>query len=220
MTAALLVGDNAVHDFDGKASHIEAALAGPAEVRRTSDVSVLEELAGYDVVVDYLTDSTLTVGQLDGLCAFVADGGGYLGIHCAADLTSYVDGGELAARDEPVPALRELIGGHFVGHPPPATFGVEIVDRDHPDTAGVPSFEVFDEPYRLDADEDRLRVLARMDHPDLEVRYPVVWVRGYGRGRVCYSSLGHTDGALEHRAHRRLLANALRWVAAADDRPT
>lgn len=211
---ALLIGENSIHDFDEVAPFIEAALGDATTVEISTDVSKLEDLSAYDVVVDYLTDSRLTDAQVDGLCSFVTDGGGYLPIHCAADLTSHLDeDGEFVSRDQPVPGLRELVGGHFLDHPEQSTFGVEIIDGDHPVTDGVSDFEVFDEPYQVAYDEDRVRVLARMNHPDLDERYPVIWVREHGDGRVCYSSLGHTDEALEHESHRRLLANAVRWVA-------
>lgn len=210
---ALLIGENSVHPFEQKAPLIEAALGASVDVERSTDVAAFEALSAYDVVVDYLTDSTLTDGQLAGLRSFVTGGGGYLPIHCAADLTTYVDDGEFTSRDEPVPVLRELIGGHFLDHPAHSAFVVDVVDTEHPVTNGVANFEVFDEPYQVAYDEDRIHVLARMDHPHLDVAYPVVWVRESGDGRVCYCSLGHTDEALEHESFRRILHNAIRWVA-------
>jgi hypothetical protein len=211
---ALLVGQTAFpfHDLDEMAPAIEAALGDGVALEWTTETDALADLDGYDLVVDYLTDSHLDPGPLDGLCSFVADGGGYLGVHCAADLTSAADGeGGVDPGDEPVPALRDLLGGHFLDHPDRSTFGAVVVDRDHPVTDGVDDFAVYDEPYRVDCDEDRVRVLARMDHPDL-AEYPVAWVRRYGDGRVCYSSLGHTVESFENESHRRLLRNAVAWL--------
>lgn len=212
---AVVVGETTFpfHDFEERGPHVESALGDAVDVTRTTDRDVLSDLSDYDVVVDYLTDSTLTDDQLEGLLGFVRDGGGYLGLHCAADLTNVHDGGgELGHRDDPFPALRELLGGHFLGHPEQATFGVEPV-AEHPVVEGVDRFEVFDEPYQVEADDD-VTVLARMDHPELD-DYPVVWVRGYGGGRVCYASLGHTEAAFEHGSYRRLLQNAVGWLTRA-----
>jgi len=210
---ALLVGENSIHSFDDRTRQIEAALGDDVAVTVSTEFADLESLAGYDAVVDYVTDSGFTDAQLDELRSFVADGGGYVPIHCAADLTSYIDeDGAFASRDEPVPTLRELIGGHFVDHPEQSTFGVGVV-ADHPVMDGVEDFEVYDEPYQVDYDADRVRVLARMDHPDLPTAYPVVWVREHGDGRVCYSSLGHTEESFDAPSHRRILRNAVRWVA-------
>ena len=172
-----------------------------------------DDLTGeYDVLVDYLTDSSLTDDQLDALLAHVESGGGYVGVHCASDLTSTAaaDPDELIdTREEPFPQLRDLVGGHFLTHPENAEFGVDVVDE-HPITAGVDDFAVFDEPYQVDWDDD-VQVLARMDHPDLD-DYPVVWTNE-SAGRVAYISLGHTDDALEHDGFMTMLRNAVDWAS-------
>ena len=214
MITALLIGENSFpfHSLDEMAPEIEAALSDEVELNRTTDRDNLTDLSGYDVVVDYLTDSTLTDDQLDGLTSFV-ESSSYLGLHCAADLTSTSDGeGGIDPRDEPFTELRELLGGHFLDHPKQSTFNVTIMDDSHSVTEGIEDFEVFDEPYQVDCDEDDVRVLARMNHPEL-TDYPVVWVRDYGEGRVCYSSLGHTSEAFENEMYRRILKNAVRWLA-------
>ncbi len=216
-TDALAIGETAFpfHDFDEMAPAMAAAFGDVVDLTLTTEKDDLRDLSGYDLVVDYLTDSTLTDDQRDGLLSFVRNGSGYLGVHCAADLTSTSDGeGGIAARDDPFPELREMVGGHFLDHPEQSAFGVDVVDGDHPVTAGVSDFEVFDEPYQVEADEDRVRVLARMDHPDLP-DYPVVWVDSYGDGRVCYASLGHTEESFEHPEYRTILRNAAGWVAGA-----
>jgi type 1 glutamine amidotransferase len=212
---ALVLGESTFpfHSFDEMSPQIEAALGDAVAADLTEDRDALLDLSGYDLVVDYLTDSTLTDDQQASLLSFVEDGGGYLGVHCAADLTSTHDGdGGIDAREEPFPALSELLGGYFFDHPEQSSFEVDIVDADHPVTAGVSDFEVFDEPYQVAVDEHRVRVLARMDHSDL-TDYPVVWVRDHGDGRVCYASLGHTADSLEHPEYRQVLRNAARWVA-------
>lgn len=213
-TAALVVGERRYpfHDITELRPHVEAAFGDTANLRFTTSRDDLLDLSSYDVLVDYLTDSTLTNAQLDALTGFVAGGGGYLGVHCAADLTSVhgSDGG-LDSRTEPFPDLQELLGGHFRDHPEQSTFGVDIVDGTHPVTDGVDRFEVFDEPYQVEVNDD-VTVLATMDHPDLDA-YPVVWVRTHGEGRVCYASLGHTEDAFAHYLYRRLLRNAVGWVA-------
>ncbi|WP_148415496.1 ThuA domain-containing protein [Haloferax sp. KTX1] len=210
--SALVIGETtfSFHDFEEMRPHIESAIGDAAAVTATTDRDALADLAGYDLVVDYLTDATLPPEQLDGLLGFVRDGGAYLGLHCAADLTNVHDGnGGLDKRDEPFPDFRDLLGGHFLTHPEQSTFGVEIV-ADHDVTDGVDDFEVFDEPYQVDVDDD-VTVLARMAHPDL-ADYPVAWAREYGAGRVCYASLGHTAEALENDDYRRLLRNAVGWL--------
>lgn len=209
MASVIVLGENAFpfHEIAGKADYFESIL-DDHEVTVTTDRDALT--GTYDVLVDYLTDSTLTDAQLDALLSHAEAGGGYVGVHCASDLTSTYDPNDLIdSREEPFPELRELVGGHFLTHPEQSEFTVEITGE-HPVVAGVADFSVFDEPYQVAVDDD-VRVLARMDHPDLDA-YPVVWTNE-SAGRVAYVSLGHTDEAFETDAFRRVLGNAVSWAA-------
>ncbi|MFB6136917.1 MAG: ThuA domain-containing protein [Halobacteriaceae archaeon] len=208
---ALVLGENtfSFHAFSRMRPLFEAALDAPdVDVETTTDRDCLRRLGDVDVVVDYTTDCAFTDAQLDGLVSFVEDGGGYVGVHGAADLTTTADG----RRDEPHPALRDLLGGHFETHPERTRFAVSVVDSHHPVTADLPArFSLWDEPYQLDVDAD-VTVLARMDHPEL-ADMPVVWTRAHGDGNVVYCSLGHDRPAFVHDAVGQLLRNAVRWAA-------
>jgi len=179
------------------------------------DDLLLDTLNKYDVLVDYTTDSTLTDDQRNGLLEFVKGGNGYVPLHCAADLTSKAPAAdsdrviELDARD-PVPELRDLIGGHFVRHPDQGAFDVNIVYSHHPITASLDQFSVWDEPYVLEYDSD-LQVLARMDHQEIG-DMPVAWTKRYGEGRVFYCSLGHTRHALNHGSVQQLITSGVHWA--------
>ncbi|AGN00086.1 hypothetical protein L593_00655 [Salinarchaeum sp. Harcht-Bsk1] len=213
--SVLLIGGNRFpfHRLADRKTAITAAFDDRIDVTTTTDKDDLTDLAGYDAVVDYLTDSTLSDEQRDGLLSFVEDGGGYVGIHCAADLTSTVadDPDELIdSREEPFPDLREMLGGHFVTHPEQSVVDVRIVDHHSPITATLEDVSVWDEPYVLDVDDD-VRVLARMDHPE-HADMPVAWTKPYGDGRVFYCSLGHGTASLTHDGVQALLRNGTRWA--------
>ena len=215
-TRVLAIGETTFpfHDFDEMGPLFEEILDDRYDLTLTTDCEALTDLGEYDVLLDYLTDSTLTDEQRDGLLSFVRGGNGYVGVHCASDLTSVAsedDPGSIDHNDEPFPELRELVGGHFLTHPDKSEFGVRIVDGDHPITAGVEDFSVYDEPYQVEYDED-LHVLARMEHPDLE-DYPVAWTKPYGDGRVYYLSLGHTREAFENDAFLAILRIGIDWAA-------
>jgi type 1 glutamine amidotransferase len=214
MTRVLVLGENTFpfHAIAEKTDQF-ASILDEFDVTVTDDRAALT--GEYDVLVDYLTDSTLSTAQREALLAHVDAGGGYVGVHCAADLTSTAADDPDAlidSREEPFPALREIVGGHFLDHPEQSEFTVRVDEdtADHPILDGVADFSVFDEPYQVTADDD-VRVLARMDHPDLEA-YPVVWTNE-SRGRIAYVSLGHTDEAFEHDGFRTLLRNAVAWAA-------
>jgi type 1 glutamine amidotransferase len=214
---ALVLGESTFpfHDIADAAPHLRAALArANVDATVTSDREALTALGAYDVVVDYITDSGFTDAQRDGLLSFVSDGGGYAGVHGASDLTSVAgpDGG-LEANEEPFPEMRTMLGGHFLGHPEQQDLSVSVTDPGHPITAGLDSFTVFDEPYDLDVDDD-VHLLAEMDHPE-SGDVPVAWAKRYGRGRVAYCSLGHTEAALTHDAVQALVGRGARWAAGA-----
>ena len=212
----LAIGGNhfPFHRFEDRGPAIATAFDDRIDVTLTTDKDDLADLASYDAVVDYLTDSSLTDDQRDGLLSFVEDGGGYVGIHCAADLTSTVaeDPDELIdSRDEPFPELRELVGGHFLTHPEQSIVDVRIVDHHSPITANLEDISVWDEPYVVEVDDD-VRVLARMDHPE-HADTPVAWTKPYGDGRVFYCSLGHGTASLTDDGVQALLRNGTRWAA-------
>lgn len=214
--SVLAIGGNRFpfHRFEERGPLLTAAVDDRYEVTRTTDKDDLVDLARYDAVLDYLTDSSMTDEQREGLLSFVAEGGGYVGVHCAADLTSTEpeDPDDLIdSREEPFPELRELLGGHFLTHPEQSVVDVRIVDHHSPITTDLDDVSVWDEPYVLDVDDD-VRVLARMDHPE-HADMPVAWTKPYGDGRVFYCSVGHGTPSLTHPGVKRLLRNGTRWAA-------
>ena len=206
---ALAIGGNEYpfHDFTELGPILEEFLSESGHVRPelTMDRDSLrrEEIRPFDAVIDYTTDSTMTGEQRRGLLEFVDGGGGYVGIHCAADLTT--------GTDDPPEELRELIGGRFLGHPDQTDIDVDVVDTAHAITTDVEDFTVHDEPYELEHDDD-LRILARMDHPELE-DMPVAWTKRYGDGRVFYLSLGHDESAFTDETFQTLVTRGVRWAA-------
>jgi type 1 glutamine amidotransferase len=206
----LVIGENEYpfHRLEEKAPLFEALFADTdVDVTVTTNRNALarDRLAAYDVLIDYTTEPPTT--HSESVVDFVRDGGGFVGIHGASDVSSMAD--------EPADDIAALIGARFVDHPENTTFNVSVIDADHPITAGVSDFAVYDEPYNLALDEpDDRHVLARMEHPDL-AGTPVAWTRSEGEGRVFYCSLGHTDEAFEHDAVGRLFVQGTRWAAGA-----
>ena len=120
---------------------------------------------------------------------------------------------------------------------------VTVVDGDHPVCAGLPSaFRVTDEAYLCPVFEDEVVPLLRSDHAfessgfwsaDLAIRgrrdendgwtHPVGsdlvgWATAHGRSPIVYLQFG--DGPTAHADEhvRRLLTNAVVWVASAGAR--
>jgi len=151
---------------------------------------------GYDKpAVKWMTDA-----QQQAIWDFVNNGGGFLALHNAQGI--YPPGG----------LYYKLFGGDYGGHPKPYTFAVRVENKNHPITAGVEDFEVFDEQhtvkYYLDREHLLLRAIAR---DNLESQ--AGWWREQGKGRFAYIAPGHTIESLTHPMMQRLIRNACRWVS-------
>jgi hypothetical protein len=186
------------HHFLGQSNPPRAAAPIVPSPLRDPDLS-----ARYDVILMYTQGEALALdpGERAVLLDFVRAGGGFVGLHCAAD-TFKQD-----------PDYIGLVGGRFVSHPPFGTVQVRRLAGDHPVLAGITDFAQNDEFYYLEAvDLTSTCVLLLGTAPDGQTR-PLAWTRSHGDGRVFYTALGH--GAQMHldTSFQRLVSNALRWVS-------
>lgn len=206
-TNVLVIGCH-YHDFETNGDILADVLDQiPAvDTTVTADKSELnpDRISAYDVLVDYMTDSSMSPSQRDGFLTFVRDGGGYVGIHPAADITNFYDG------DGNDPDLEGLLGAGYEGHPEKQEITVQLVDEQHPITIGLRDYTVFDEPYRFSAVGDA-DVLARTTLPDRDA-VPYAWARKYGDGRVVYHANGHTNAACRHPTFQAMFRRAVAWV--------
>ena len=154
---------------------------------------------GYDKPhVKWMTDE-----QQQAIWDFVNRGGGFLALHNSQGL--YPAGG----------LYYKLFGGDYDGHPKPYTFTIRIEDKNHPITAGVEDFEIFDEQHTVKYYLGREHLLLRSIAPD-NLEAAAGWWREIGKGRFCYLAPGHTPDALGHPMVQRLIRNALRWLVRVD----
>jgi hypothetical protein len=163
-----------------------------------------------------------TTGELDmddsqkaDMMSFIKeDGKGFVGIHAALD-TNYK-----------WPEYGEMIGGWFDQHPW-MTFEAPILNED-PDFPAVrhfpKAFVKYDEIYQPKAwSRDKVNVLLSLDATKLDYAnnprihradhdFPVAWSKMYGRGRVFYSTLGHTEEAWQDPDIRKMYFEAIKWA--------
>jgi type 1 glutamine amidotransferase len=93
-------------------------------------------------------------------------------------------------------------------------FKVQIADPAHPVTRGLQDFEVHDETYNLFDVQPSNHALLKTAEPKSA---PVIgWSKEYGKARVVYLQLGHDHFAYENPNYRRLIAQAIMWVARRD----
>ena len=187
------------------------------EVVATEDSSVFtaEGLRGVSVVVFLnTTGDVLTPAEEEAFESWFREGGGWLGIHAAAD-TEY-----------DWPFYGELVGAYFKSHPPIQPAVVVVEDRDHPSTRMLPGlWRRQDEwyTYRMNP-RPNVRVLASVDESTfvggaMDGDHPIAWCHELGAGRSLYTGGGHTDESYSEAAFRDHLRGGLRWVARQADDP-
>jgi len=145
----------------------------------------------------------MTDAQQQAVWDFVNHGGAFLALHNAQGI--YPPGG----------LYYKLFGGDYGGHPEPYKFTVRVENKNHPITAGVEDFTIFDEQhtvkYYLDRDHLLLRSIAANN-----LESEAGWWREVGKGRFCYLAPGHTPEALGHPMMQRLIRNAMNWLLRVD----
>ncbi len=197
----LLYAGGEIHDWKGCGDAIQQALeeAGNFELTRVDDdLDCLTRLEPFDVIVFYHTVGSITTEQLRGLLSFVESGRGYVGIHSAAD----------SFRDSPT--YRAFVGGFFRTHPRYRQYQVSITEVEHPITEGLEEFFVTDEQY-ITSYDPRNTILATALWKGEAM--PVVWVKEWGKGRVCYIALGHNPDSCRDENFKTLLVRGTIWAA-------
>ena len=171
----------------------------------------------FDLIVfaDTTGELDMDAGQKADFLSFIHDDGkGFVGIHAALD-TNYN-----------WPEYGEMIGGWFDQHPW-MTFNAPIVneDPDFPATRHFPkAFVKYDEIYQPKAwSRDKVNVLLSLDPAKLDYTnnprihradhdFAVAWSKMYGKGRVFYSTLGHTEDSWDDPDVRTMYYEAIKWA--------
>lgn len=204
---AMISGDDVYEDLFTAASALRSALTEEGFATRTAlGTARLDGAADADVVVLYTALGRFTAEQREGLARAVHGGCGLVAVHSTTVLASPPD-----QPDESDRLLAELIGSRYLSHGPlPHESRFEVrLDAQHELTAGIAPFEVTHEHYRLATAADVRVVAWRETDTGTE---PLVHVRQYGDGRVCYIQLGHDMRIWGEPAMRQLVRRAARWA--------
>lgn len=186
------------------------AKAGPRASRA-------ETLNDYDAVLFYTNGETdLSDEQKRDLLGFIGvDGKGFVGVH-SATATAYT-----------WPDYAEMLGGVFDNHPWKVAAARVIVER--PDASAMKGWttgmSIVDEHYQMRAtgySRGTVDVLARLDPRSLDLSvpgvhredldFPVAWMKRSGRGRVFYSTLGHTDASWDDPRIQSMYYQGILWA--------
>jgi uncharacterized protein len=171
----------------------------------------------FDALIFASTTGELTLSddQKRDMMSFIKeDGKGFVGVHAALD-TNYK-----------WPEYGEMIGGWFDQHPW-STFNAPIIleDPNFPAVKHFPhAFTKRDEIYQAkEWSRDKVNVLLSLDPSKLNYDnnprvhrtdhdFAVAWSKMYGKGRVFYSTLGHTKEAWDDPDITKMYFEAIKWV--------
>jgi len=148
----------------------------------------------------------LTEDQAGALKEFVTAGHGFYSLHNNSHVS-------LSSK-----TYRDVQGGAYIGHPALRPFKVHVVNTSHPITQGVSDFIVNDEQHYVEYDKDRKYVLLESENIDgltfqkLGTKSISGWAYDYGKGRVVFTSIGHTIHALWNPEHVKLQRRAVQWL--------
>ncbi|QMU26940.1 ThuA domain-containing protein [Adhaeribacter radiodurans] len=169
-----------------------------------------ENLRKYQAVVFLnTTGDVLNPIQQNAFERYIQAGGGYLGIHAAAD-TEYE-----------WPWYNKLAGAWFESHPNPdnvqkGTF--VVVDKNHPATSFLPEkWERTDEFYSYKNISPAIKVLLKIDEKTYRGgtngdNHPMAWYQEFEGGRSFYTAGGHTDASFAEPLFLKHLAAGLNYV--------
>ena len=216
----------AVYDMGQQSGLWDATLRTDTELLTKKDLGRnAKNLDYFDLIIFASTTGELDMDadQKRDMMSFIHDDGkGFVGIHAALD-TNYN-----------WPEYGEMIGGWFDQHPW-STFNAPIINEapDFPAVRHFPrEFVKFDEIYQPKAwSRDKVNVLLSLDPSRLDYSnnprvhrtdhdFAVAWSKMYGKGRVFYSTLGHTEEAWQDPDIRKMYFEAIRWALGMTDGST
>ena len=197
----------------GKIAVMELGRKHNFAVDTTSDASFFQEksLQKYNVVVFLnTTGDVLNDAQQLEFNRFIQAGGGYVGIHSAAD-TEY-----------DWPWYGELVGAYFDGHPNNPNVrdaNVEVVNPEHDCTKHLPAvWPRTDEWYNFRDIKSHIRVLLNLDESSYEggtngENHPIAWYHEFDGGRAFYTGLGHTIESFSDADFRQHIWGGISYAA-------
>ena len=202
MKKILLLGDYKNpqwHPMRGVDEELKRILEG-FEITVSEEYPYLKlcDLQAYDLVINYI-DSWDKRGNSDfagAVLGYVAEGGALLTLHSGIIAHS-------------LPEVEQLVGAAFTEHPPHEELEYVYAGA-HPIMKKVESFTIDEEPYQFEMDK-LARVHVIMEYIYKGEKYPAAWVRGYGKGKSCYLSMGHEPASFANAGFGNLLKRSALW---------
>jgi PKD repeat protein/glucose/arabinose dehydrogenase/type 1 glutamine amidotransferase len=168
-----------------------------------------DNLAKYRAVVFLnTTGNVLNPAQEAAFEAYFRAGGGYVGVHAAAET------------EQDWTFYRDVVGTGVAGASAVARATVQVADRAHPSTETVPrELSLTEEWYNYTTNVRGVsHVLATVDEKSysggaMGFDHPVAWCKDYRGGRSWYTGLGHSIETYRTNAFAKHLLGGIQWSA-------
>jgi cytochrome c len=171
-------------------------------------VRIGQGLTGYRAVVFLsTTGDLLDADQQAALRRYLQGGGGWVGVHAAADA------------EYDWPWYGELVGARFRRHPPVQRATVRPAPVATLAGKLPPRWERTDEWYDFAANpRARVRVLATVEESTytgggMGTDHPIAWCHEYDGGRAWYTAMGHTSDTFQDPRYLAHLVAGIRYAA-------
>ncbi|MEE9354397.1 MAG: ThuA domain-containing protein [Methylococcaceae bacterium] len=208
---------DAINAGNNMFSNVAASNGWNVNFTENSAVFTNENLSQYDAIVwNNVSGDVLNSSEEEAFKSFIKDGGGYLGIHNAADAETnwpwYVD----------------LLGGatflnHGAGNDQIQPVSINLEGVSDPITTHFQSsFTRTDEWYNFTSNpRSVVDVLLSIDEttlagPNMGGDHPITWKHEYDGGRAFYTGLGHTESSFKEPDVITMLSEAIKWLAKKD----
>ena len=200
----------------GRAAILDIAISKGWTVAYTENADEFQpnKLKKYDAIVFLSTTGKfLDSKQEKALVGFIHGGGGFVGIHAAADA------------EYDWPWYGQLVGAWFMHHPAQQEAVVKIEDTTDASTVGLPNpWKRFDEWYDYKADpRANVHVLASLDNSSyngstMGSDHPIMWKHEFEGGRAWYTGMGHTQDSYKDPLYLKMLSEGIEWACGASKR--
>lgn len=204
----LFLGDGGHHQPARRAADLMPVLAEHGiDATYTDDVASTltpDRLAQFDGLIVYANIDRIEDANAAALLQYVADGGGFVPLHCAS--FCFRNNDDIVA----------LIGAQFQRHGT-GVFSVAKTDEGvaHPLLDGYGGFESWDETYVHTKHNERNRTVLEY-RTEGDQREPWTWIRTHGNGRVFYTAWGHDERTFHQSGFQNLVVRGIRWACGRD----
>lgn len=177
------------------------------EATEDSLAFTVENLSKYKAVIFLsTTGNVLGEAQEKALEKFIQQGGGFVGVHAAADC------------EYDWPWYVKMVGASFLSHPEQQVAKLLVKDKTHRSTKHLPdTWERKDEWYNFKSMNPDVKVLITIDENSYKGgkngdNHPMAWFHDYDGGRAFYTELGHAEESFSEPLYLQHLLGGIQYA--------